>query len=124
MAIHNENCLDTSLWTSQGIMGELLEEIHRELSGPEPAPLPPLPKFAKSKSGTQSSPLQKEAPKTSSEAPSIDYNQPNVNLTAAVSTALNTDHYINQHVNMDMADPSRDSSTASSSSEEEDNSDV
>ena len=45
MAIHNEKCLDTSLWTSQGIMGEMLEEIRRELSGPEETALPPLPNF-------------------------------------------------------------------------------
>ena len=45
MAIHHEKCLDTTMWTGQGIMGEMLEEIRTELSGPELTPLPALPNF-------------------------------------------------------------------------------
>ena len=45
MAIHNEKCLDTNMWTGQGIMGKMLEEIRTELIGPDPTPLPALPAF-------------------------------------------------------------------------------
>ena len=47
MTIHNEHCLDTTKWTSQGIMGSILEEIRTELAGPDTTPLPPLPDFKK-----------------------------------------------------------------------------
>ena len=50
MTIHNDNCLDTTKWISQGIMGAILEEIRMELAGPNPTPLPPLPDFKKMKS--------------------------------------------------------------------------
>ena len=49
MSIHNENCLDTTKWISQGIMGSVLEEIRKELAGPEITPLPPLPDFKNTK---------------------------------------------------------------------------
>ena len=45
MAIHNDKCLDTNMWTGQGIMGKMLEEIRTELIGPDPTPLPALPSF-------------------------------------------------------------------------------
>ena len=45
MVIHHEKCLDTTMWTGQGIMGEILEEIRSELLGPDQTPLPSLPTF-------------------------------------------------------------------------------
>ena len=33
MPIHNDKCLDTLLWTNQGIMGEILEVVRSELGG-------------------------------------------------------------------------------------------
>ena len=45
MSIHNENCLDTTKWINQGIMGSILEEIRTELIGPGASPLPPLPDY-------------------------------------------------------------------------------
>ena len=49
MSIHNDDCLDTTKWISQGIMGKLLEEIRSELAGPDSTPLPPLPDFKNKK---------------------------------------------------------------------------
>ena len=49
MSIHNDDCLDTTKWISQGIMGKLLEEIRSELAGPDFTPLPPLPDFKNKK---------------------------------------------------------------------------
>ena len=45
MSINNENCLDITKWTSQGLMGSILEEIRNELAGPETSPLPALPDY-------------------------------------------------------------------------------
>ena len=112
MAIHNEKCLDTSLWTSQGIMGELLEEIRGELSGPEATVLPPLPNFAKFGSEDPqniSRQTQPNADPTASMVPAYSYPKP---------TAVPIEGQENR--NIDTAD---DTSTASSSSEE-DNSDT
>ena len=47
MSLHNDHCLDTTKWTSQGIMGSILEKIRSELTGPETTPLPPLPNYVK-----------------------------------------------------------------------------
>ena len=33
------------MWTSQGLLGQILEEIRQELSGTDPVPLPALPNF-------------------------------------------------------------------------------
>ena len=45
MAIHNDKCLDTLLWTNQGIMGEILEVVRSELGGTKLESLPALPTF-------------------------------------------------------------------------------
>ena len=73
MSIHNDNCLDTTKWTNQGIMGRLLEEIRSELAGPD---LPPLPNFAGStkSAGKQPTPIA-GASSTRSEIQQIHTNQ-------------------------------------------------
>ena len=126
MAIQNEKCLDTSLWTSQGIMGELLEEIRRELSGPEEAELPPLPNFIKF-----GVPEAKEKSHMANKAfeSSTHQNQQNANSSIPTAPIPNIRSYpkpvaalIERHDNMD-TNPADDTSSASSSSDE-DNSDV
>ena len=41
--LNKVECLDQSKWTGQGILGEILEEIHRELRPGMPTILPPHP---------------------------------------------------------------------------------
>ena len=65
MAIQNEKCLDTNMWTGQGIMGQILEEIRAELMGPNPTPLPALPSF-KSRTSRQNSEIGHGSGPTSS----------------------------------------------------------
>ena len=59
MTIHNDNCLDITKWTSQGIMGSVLEEIRSELTGPDTTPLSPLPDFKKVKAKENHQPIVK-----------------------------------------------------------------
>ena len=98
MSIHNENCLDITKWTSQGIMGSILEEIRSELTGPDNTPLPPLLDYIKIKQNVG--------------------DQPNVsaNIPASIPTR---GHRSSNPVEME----TNNDSTSSSSSEESSDSD-
>ena len=108
MSIHNDKCLDTSLWTCQGIMGEMLEEIRRELTGPEEKALPPLPDFRIT--GTTSSLVNKKSENASS--------HPNPANSTANAPGKQMDPDNIEPVNM-ITDSPDDSSTSSSSSDED-----
>ena len=111
------------MWTSQGIMGRMLEEIRSELSGDESIVLPPLPDFTsnsphtKAVSHTTAGAITLKSPESSSrKAPSVP----------ELTSSLNTDPVPNadpdgKNNHMDI-DGYKDSSSASSSSDE-DNSD-
>ena len=57
MAIHNDKCLNTLLWTNQGIMGEILETVRSELDGTKSEDLPALPAFNKTTTPSSSNPI-------------------------------------------------------------------
>ena len=133
MAIHNDKCLDTSLWTSQGIMGKMLEEIRRELSGDESMELPPLPDFDNSEvsqtvavSQTTTVISHSTAHKSPKRSPRQGSLGPLFPTAPEPTSSLNTDSHSsaarNEQINNMDIDRDDDSSTASSSSDE-DNSD-
>ena len=98
MAIHHEKCLNTLLWTNQGIMGEILETVRSELDGTKLEDLPKLPAFGK----------------TTTPYSSNSTTQPD---TAEPSRILVTQH--ESQDSMDTVDTPGDTSTSSSSSDED-----
>ena len=99
MAIHNDKCLNTLLWTNQGIMGEILEIVRSELDGIKREDLPMLPTFDKK-------------PVTPKES------------TTIIDSIDTTDHTVNTETQESMdtaASPANTSSSSSSSSSSSDN---